>query len=206
MMTGPNPSRWVSAIRRDRWVVTAFMAGMLAVFTTIGVVRCLVAAGVVWLDARTVILPFVAFSYLIGTVVHVQHIAPDIRWWSKEGWNKFRAQMEGTTVLRVPKGANFFLHWIMVHVPHHVDMRVPMYHLEEAAERHRDGLPGDGHRQAASARRLPVQHPGLQAVRLRSRAVDDLRRGPSEPRRLLSAPADAGAGPVAGTIDPGRLR
>jgi len=142
MMTGPNPSRWVSAIRRDRWIVTAFMAGMLGLFSLVGVVRGDSTAGVVWLDVRTVILPFVAFSYLIGTVVHVQHIAPDIRWWSKEGWNKFRAQMEGTTVLRVPKGVNFFLHWIMVHVPHHVDMRVPMYHLEEAAAAIETAFPG----------------------------------------------------------------
>ena len=50
--------------------------------------------------------------------------------------------MEGTTVLRVPKGVNFFLHWIMVHVPHHVDMRIPMYHLEEAADAIEAAFPG----------------------------------------------------------------
>jgi omega-6 fatty acid desaturase (delta-12 desaturase) len=42
--------------------------------------------------------------------------------------------MEGTTVLRVPKGLNFFFHWIMIHTPHHVDMRIPMYNLEKAAK------------------------------------------------------------------------
>ena len=45
-------------------------------------------------------------------------------------------------MLRVPKGLNFFLHWIMVHVPHHVDMRVPMYHLEEATEAIKKAFPG----------------------------------------------------------------
>ena len=30
-------------------------------------------------------------------------------------------------------GWDFFFHWIMVHVPHHVDMSIPCYHLPEAA-------------------------------------------------------------------------
>ena len=142
MMTGPNPARWVRAIRRDRWIVTAFAAGMLALFTSIGIVAGHSVAGILWLDARTVLLPFLGFSFFIGTMVHVHHIAPDIRWWKKAEWNKFKAQMQGTTVLRAPKGCNFFFHWIMVHVPHHVDMRVPMYHLEEAAAAIEAAFPG----------------------------------------------------------------
>jgi omega-6 fatty acid desaturase (delta-12 desaturase) len=142
MMVGPNPGRWVKAIRRDRWIVTGAIAAMLALFTGIGLAVGDSAAGILWLDARTVLLPFLGFSCVIGTMVHVHHIAPDIRWWKKAEWNKFKAQMQGTTVLRVPKGLNFFFHWIMVHVPHHVDMRVPMYHLEEAAAAIEAAFPG----------------------------------------------------------------
>jgi omega-6 fatty acid desaturase (delta-12 desaturase) len=142
MMTGPNPARWVKAIRRDRWIVTAFIAGILALFTSIGVASGDSAAGILWLDVRTVVLPFLGFACFIGTMVHVHHIAPEIRWWKKAEWNKFKAQMQGTTVLRAPKGFNFFFHWIMVHVPHHVDMRVPMYHLEEAADAIEAAFPG----------------------------------------------------------------
>ena len=142
MMTGPNPARWVKAIRRDRWIVTAFIAGMLALFTSIGVASGDSVAGILWLDVRTLLLPFLGFACFIGTMVHVHHIAPEIRWWKKAEWNKFKAQMQGTTVLRAPKGFNFFFHWIMVHVPHHVDMRVPMYHLEEAADAIEAAFPG----------------------------------------------------------------
>ena len=142
MMVGPNPARWVKAIRRDRWIVTGFITGMLALFTLVGVAAGDSVAGIVWLDVRTVLLPFVGFACFIGTMVHVHHIAPDIRWWKKAEWNKFKAQMEGTTVLRAPKGFNFFFHWIMIHVPHHVDMRVPMYHLEEAADAIEAAFPG----------------------------------------------------------------
>jgi len=109
MMTGPNPARWVKAIRRDRWIVTSFMAGMLALFTSIGMASGDSVAGILWLDVRTVLLPFLGFACFIGTMVHVHHIAPEIRWWKKAEWNKFKAQMQGTTVLRAPKGFNWFM-------------------------------------------------------------------------------------------------
>ena len=122
--------------------MTAFVAGMLVLFTAIGIASGDSVAGIVWLDVRTVVLPFVGFAWFIGTMVHVHHIAPEIRWWKKSESTKFKAQMEGTTVLRAPKGCNFFFHWIMVHVPRHVDMRVPMYHLEEAADAIEAAFPG----------------------------------------------------------------
>ena len=142
MMVGRPPARWVRSIYRDRSIVWAFLAGMLAFFTLIGMVRGLSVPGILWLDLRTVVLPFVCFTYVMGSFVHVHHVSPEIRWWPKAEWTKFKAQMEGTTVLRAPKGLNFFIHWIMVHVPHHVDMRVPMYHLEEAAEAIEEAFPG----------------------------------------------------------------
>jgi omega-6 fatty acid desaturase (delta-12 desaturase) len=49
--------------------------------------------------------------------------------------------MEGTTVLRARIGLNFFFHWIMVHLPHHVDMRIPMYNLELATEAIKEAFP-----------------------------------------------------------------
>ena len=49
--------------------------------------------------------------------------------------------MEGTTILRVMPGLNFFFHWIMIHIPHHVDVRIPMYNLEEAAEAIKEAFP-----------------------------------------------------------------
>ena len=142
MMVGKPPARWASSIRRDRWIVVGFFAAMVALFTAIGISMGDSVAGIIWLDVRTVVLPFLGFTYVMGSFVHVHHVAPDIRWWRKAEWTKFKAQMEGTTVLRAPKGLNFFIHWIMVHVPHHVDMRVPMYHLEEAAAAIEEAFPG----------------------------------------------------------------
>jgi acyl-lipid omega-6 desaturase (Delta-12 desaturase) len=98
------------------------------------------------------VIPFLTFSYLIGSVVHVHHVQPDIRWWKRREWTKFKGQMEGTTILRTAPGMNFFLHWIMVHIPHHVDMRIPMYNLELAADAIKKAYPETVHDEPMSFR------------------------------------------------------
>lgn len=134
MIAFKPPARWVSSIRRDRALVGVFVLLMAIGFASLGFARTHSAWGALWLVARVEIIPFLGFSVMIGSVVHVHHVQTDIRWWSRAEWTKFRGQMEGTTVLRVPKGLNFFFHWIMIHTPHHVDMRIPMYNLEKAAK------------------------------------------------------------------------
>jgi acyl-lipid omega-6 desaturase (Delta-12 desaturase) len=145
MVIGKPPARWAKAIRRDRWIVAGFVAVVTLGLVGIGVAEGTSAAGTVWLVVRVVALPYLGFSYLAGSFVHVHHVQPDIRWWKRSEWTKFKAQMEGTTILRAPKGTQFFLHWIMVHVPHHVDMRIPMYNLEAAARAIEEAFPGTVH-------------------------------------------------------------
>ena len=146
MMVGKPPARSAKIIRRDRWIVTAFIAGTILPTIAAGYVRydgnvlnALVLAGKMW------VVPCLGFFYVVGSFVHVHHIQPTIRWWSRREWTKFKGQMEGTTVLRMVPGANFFFHWIMVHIPHHVDVRIPMYNLELAADAIRENFPETVH-------------------------------------------------------------
>jgi omega-6 fatty acid desaturase (delta-12 desaturase) len=127
------PARWVQSIRRDRILTASFVVLTTTGLVSFGVHQHQSVAGIIWLVTRVLIIPFLGFCTMIGSVVHVHHVQPDIRWWKKGEWTKFKGQMEGTTVLRVPRGVNFFFHWIMIHSPHHVDMRIPMYNLEKAA-------------------------------------------------------------------------
>ncbi len=133
MVVGKPPARWVKSIRRDRWLVLAFVLVAAALLSWLGWARTGSVPGTAWLVIRVLVLPFLAFSYFIGSLVHVHHVHPDIRWWKRGEWTKFKGQMDGTTILRARWGLNFFFHWIMVHIPHHVDMRIPMYNLERAA-------------------------------------------------------------------------
>jgi fatty acid desaturase len=124
---GQAPARWVKGIRRDRWIILAWIVATCGGAFAAGLVKYGSVAGAVWLPIKMFVVPFLGFSFVIGSVVHVHHIQPTIRWWTGKEWNKFRGQMEGTTILRVMPGLNFFFHWIMVHIPHHVDVRIPMY-------------------------------------------------------------------------------
>ena len=40
-----------------------------------------------------------------------------------------------------PPGFDLFFHWIMVHLPHHVDMRIPCYRLPLAARAIAEAFP-----------------------------------------------------------------
>lgn len=127
MMLFEPPKRWRRAMGRDQLLIA--VVALLAFGALVG------GYGVVglWIYVKLVVVPFLLFCQAIGWVVYVQHIAPDIRWWARHDWNRFRGQVEGTTVLWGPPGWDLMFHWIMVHIPHHVDMRIPCYRLPEAA-------------------------------------------------------------------------
>jgi omega-6 fatty acid desaturase (delta-12 desaturase) len=138
MLRFPKPKRWARAMRRDEAFVVAFAAATLALALAFDG-----PAGGLWTWTKVVVIPFLLFCQTIGWVVHVHHIAPEIRWWPRREWNRYRGQVEGTTILWGPPGWDFFLHWIMVHLPHHVDMRIPCYRLPEAARAIAEAFPDD---------------------------------------------------------------
>jgi omega-6 fatty acid desaturase (delta-12 desaturase) len=98
--------------------------------------------GIAWMVVKVAVVPWLLFTWMIGFVVYVQHVDRDIRWYPRREWTKFRGQMEGTTNLRIPRALNFFLHNIFVHVPHHVDMRIPFYRLPDAMRSIEARFPG----------------------------------------------------------------
>jgi omega-6 fatty acid desaturase (delta-12 desaturase) len=145
MVVGQPPKRWQRSIRRDRWFTLAVVGGAALALGAAGYARYGSILGAVWMPVKMLVVPFLIFSFIIGSFVHVHHIQPTIRWWPRREWTKFKGQVEGTTVLRAPKGANFFFHWIMVHLPHHVDVRIPMYNLELATDAIKAAYPDEVH-------------------------------------------------------------
>jgi omega-6 fatty acid desaturase (delta-12 desaturase) len=130
MMRFVAPARLRADFRRDRLVVWSFLAAVSGALLLAGGT---VASGL-WLWAKVLLVPWLIFNWLIGLTVHVHHIAPEIAWHARETWRRVRNQIDGTTSYRLPRTLNFFWHNIFLHVPHHVDPRIPFYELPRAAE------------------------------------------------------------------------
>ncbi|MCP4003869.1 MAG: fatty acid desaturase [bacterium] len=127
----PN-QKLAPAIRRDRIVVGTWAILVNSAVLALGVYMYGGAAGAAWMWFKVMAVPFVIWNYIVGGAVYIHHIAPDITWRQRRTWNKFQGQVEGTTILYMPAAINFFVHNIFLHVAHHVDMRIPFYHLPEA--------------------------------------------------------------------------
>ena len=134
MMSFDPPARWVNAIKRDSWFLKGIVATVGVGLLALGWARYGSAPGAIWMVTKLAVLPFFGFCYVIGIIVNIQHIDRDIKWYRRGSWTKFSGQVEGTTIIHAPRWLDFFLHWILEHSPHHVDMRIPMYHLKRAGQ------------------------------------------------------------------------
>jgi omega-6 fatty acid desaturase (delta-12 desaturase) len=113
-------------------VVLAYLAITSGAVAAVGWSQTGSAAGVAWTWTKVLLVPWLMWNVLIGWAVYIQHISPDMAWRSRRRWRKFAGQVETTSNLRMPRYLNFFWHNILVHVPHHVDPRIPFYHLPAA--------------------------------------------------------------------------
>jgi omega-6 fatty acid desaturase (delta-12 desaturase) len=128
------PEKIADDVRRDRRIVLAYAAVASACLLALGAHMYGGVGGALWMWTKVFAVPFALWNYSIGISVYVHHISPDIEWHGRREWTRFKGQMEGTTILHIPVWLNFFFHNIFLHVPHHVDMRIPFYHLDEAAQ------------------------------------------------------------------------
>lgn len=142
MVSFTPPERYRDKIKNDMRVVMFFGALSLAAFFILGVSSYGSFIGGLWLIIKVIGVPWFGFMTIIGWTVYVQHISPSIKWWPRNQWDSFKGQIEGTTVLRCQPIINWlFFHNIFVHVPHHVDMRIPCYNLDVAADALMEAFP-----------------------------------------------------------------
>ncbi len=121
-------------IAQDKRLVLYFVVGTLALAVVGGLALGAGAAYGVWVWTKIIIVPWLMFTHTIGATVYVHHIHPEIPWHADGLWSKFKGQVAGTTNLHIPALFNVFFHNIFVHIPHHVDPRIPFYHLPAAGQ------------------------------------------------------------------------
>lgn len=135
MISFTPPERYRDRIKKDVRFVGAFGALSIAALFTYGLLHYGTIVGAIWLIIKVIAVPWFGFMTIIGWTVYVHHISPEIKWWPRNEWDSYKGQIEGTTILEINPVVNYlFFHNIFIHVPHHVDMRIPCYNLVKAGD------------------------------------------------------------------------
>ena len=96
-----------------------------------------------WLMGVAFVLPLLVWNALIGFVVYVHHTHTCVDWYdNKQEWSAASPFVSTTVHLTFGSGVGAFLHNIMEHTAHHVDMGVPLYRLKQAQALLEAKLPG----------------------------------------------------------------
>ena len=135
------PGKRHDAIVRDKLTLGSVVVVVTAASALVGAISG-GWIGALWLPTKLFVVPFLLFVQIIGWTVYVHHVSPEIRWWSRRDWTQYKGQMESTTIVRLPKIVNrLWMHNIFIHVPHHVDVRIPFHQLPTAAAAIADAYP-----------------------------------------------------------------
>ncbi len=90
----------------------------------------------IWLLFFAILVPGIFTNYLVGFTTYLQHTHPSIPWFDNKGeWTFYIGQVRGTTHTHLPYKINSLFHNVMDHTAHHVDPRIPLYHLPEAQQK-----------------------------------------------------------------------
>ncbi len=103
-----------------------------AAFVVVAVVGAALVAGP-WGVITAVVVPWVVFNYHIALFVYLHHTHPTLPFFDdRKRWSATIGQLGCSTVVRGGKLFELVTHNIMIHTPHHVDMRIPFYRLPRA--------------------------------------------------------------------------
>jgi omega-6 fatty acid desaturase (delta-12 desaturase) len=78
------------------------------------------------------LMPWLGYHFWMSTFTVIHHTAPHIPFKPAESWNAAQAQLAGTVHCDFPAWVEFLTHDISVHVPHHVNSKIPWYNLRKA--------------------------------------------------------------------------
>eukprot|EP00887_Chlorella_sp_A99_P001620 scaffold8.g1620.t1 len=87
-----------------------------------------------WGLAKYWLMPWLGYHFWMSTFTVVHHTAPHIPFKSADEWNPAQAQLAGTVHCDYPSWVEFLCFDINVHVPHHVNSKIPWYNLRAATD------------------------------------------------------------------------
>ncbi len=127
----------IRQLQLDRILVVAYAVCLFIALSVLGRVASawewaqpVGPAGVFFLG---LVFPYLFWTYLIGLVDLVHHTHPKAICFADDSeWNYFDANVRSTIHHVLPFGLTWMTNNILEHTAHHVDPRVPLYHLPEA--------------------------------------------------------------------------
>lgn len=86
----------------------------------------------VWGVVKFWLLPWLVYHFWMSTFTLVHHTDAGIPFQPAERWNAATAQLTGTVHCDYPGWVELLCHDINVHIPHHISVAIPSYHLRLA--------------------------------------------------------------------------
>jgi omega-6 fatty acid desaturase (delta-12 desaturase) len=84
----------------------------------------------------SIMLPFLAFNWMVGFVSFLNHTHPTVPWFSRrDEWSFYTGQVTCTVHMGVPSWLIFFVTDLGLHGAHHIDPRIPIWGLDRAESR-----------------------------------------------------------------------
>ena len=135
-MRARRPKARERAFQLDRATVFAFLG---AQFLTICLLAHRTHASVFPLLLVAILIPFFAWNFVSGFLTFQHHTHPRVAWYRDPAdWSFFHGQICSVVHVEFPWLVEVVLHNIMQHTAHHVDPRIPLYHLKESQEQLED--------------------------------------------------------------------
>jgi omega-6 fatty acid desaturase (delta-12 desaturase) len=113
------------AIRIGKLIVVVYMLIIMAIFYHFNGIFAAICA---------VLIPFIVFNYVISIIIYLHHTHPQIPFFDERAeWNHTIGAVFCTTVIHTNWLVDKFItHDILIHTPHHADIRIPFYRLTTA--------------------------------------------------------------------------
>lgn len=103
-----------------------------------------------------VILPYAIWNWLMAFITVQHHTHPLAPWFKDvKEWTFFHGQIHGTIHVKLPRWIEILFHNILDHTAHHVDPKIPLYHLTDSQRRLENRFPKD----------VVIEHTSLAALR-----------------------------------------
>ena len=89
-----------------------------------------------------ILIPFYFWNFNMIFVTYLHHTHPQVRWYDNpHEWSLVSGNLHGTIHVVFPRFIRWIMHDILEHTAHHIDPKIPFYHLAECQAKLEEAYP-----------------------------------------------------------------